>query len=127
VTFTITGTVTPSISSISPTSTPAGGAAFPLTINGANFLNGATVNFGTNPALTPTSITGTQILVTVPAGDIATAGTNAVTVKSGGATTNSINFTVTPGNTGSFTVAGTAATVATTPAASGTLASGSST
>jgi len=111
VTFTITGTVTPTISSISPTSATAGGAAFTLTVNGTNFVNGATVNFGTNGALTPSSITSTQIQVTVPATDIASAGTKAVTVTSGGATSNSVNFTVNSGSTGTFTVAESAVTL----------------
>jgi subtilase family serine protease len=104
VTFTITGTATPTISSISPTSATAGGAAFTLTVNGTNFASGATVNFGTNATLTPSSITATQIQVTVPAGDIATAGPDAVTVTSGGATSNSVNFTVNAAAGGSFTV-----------------------
>jgi hypothetical protein len=128
VTFTITGTAgTPTISSISPTSTTAGGAAFTLTVNGTNFVTGATVNFGTKGSLTPTSITSTQILVTVPATDIATASTQAVTVTSGGTTTNGVNFTINAANAPSFTLASTATTVTTTAGASGTLASGSST
>jgi hypothetical protein len=104
VTFTITGTASPTITTISPTSATAGGAAFTLTVNGTNFASGATVNFGTNSALTPSSITATQIQVTVPAGDIATAGADAVTVTSGGATSNSVNFTVNAAAGGSFTV-----------------------
>jgi hypothetical protein len=104
VTFTITGNTAPTITTISPTSATAGGAAFTLTINGTNFASGATVNFGTNAALTPSSITATQIQATVPASDIATAGTDAVTVTSGGATSNSVNFTVNASSAGPFTV-----------------------
>ncbi len=104
VTFTITGTASPTITTISPTSATAGGAAFTLTITGTNFVAGATVNFGTNAALTPSSITATQIQVTVPAGDIATAGTDAVTVTSGGATSNGVNFTVNAAAGGSFKI-----------------------
>jgi len=36
--------------------------------------------FGVNPAITPTSITSTQILATIPATDLATVGTLNVTV-----------------------------------------------
>jgi hypothetical protein len=95
VTFTINAAAAaPTITTISPTSATAGGAAFPLTINGTNFVAGATVNFGANPALTPTSIAATQIMVTIPAGDIATAGTPGVTVTTGGGTSNSVTFTI---------------------------------
>ena len=61
----------PTVSSISPSSTTAGGPAFTLTVNGTNFVSGATVNFGTNPAITPSSVTSTQIVATIPTADIA--------------------------------------------------------
>jgi hypothetical protein len=67
-----------------PTSTTAGGAAFLLTINGTNFVAGATVTFGSNPALTPVSITPTKITVTIPAADFTSAGTPNVTVTNPG-------------------------------------------
>jgi hypothetical protein len=70
----------PIVTSLSLTTTLAGGAGFMLTINGSGFTNGATVSFGTNPALIPTSITAIQIVVLIPAGDIATAGVFSVTV-----------------------------------------------
>jgi hypothetical protein len=80
-----------------PSSTLAGGSAFVLTINGTNFVTGATVNFGANPALTPTTVTAGQILVTVPAADIATGGTINVTVTNpapGGGTSAPVTFTI---------------------------------
>ena len=84
------------ISSISPSSATAGGAAFTLTITGTGFVSGATVNFGTNPAITPSSVTSTQIVATIPAADIATAGTVNVTVTNpaGGGTSNAQTFTI---------------------------------
>ena len=84
------------ISSISPSSATAGGAAFTLTITGTGFVSGATVNFGTNPAITPSSITSTQIVVTIPAADITTAGMVNVTVTNpaGGGTSNAQTFTI---------------------------------
>src|SRR5216683_4019992 len=89
---------TPTITSpLAPASTLAGGPAFLLTINGANFVAGATVNFGANPALTPTTITAGQILVTVPAADIAIAATVNVTVTNpapGGGTSAAATFTI---------------------------------
>ena len=57
----------PVITSLSPSSTPKG-TAVTLTINGTGFLNtpNTTVTFaGLSPALTPTSITGTQIVVSI--------------------------------------------------------------
>ena len=86
----------PNISSINPSSATAGGPAFPLTVNGSGFTNGATVNFGSNPAITPSSVTSTQIVATIPAADIATAGTVNVTVTNpaAGGTSNAQTFTI---------------------------------
>ena len=56
----------PHISSIAPSSATAGGAAFTLTLTGTGFVTGATVNFGSNPAITPSSVTSTQIVATIP-------------------------------------------------------------
>src|SRR5262249_28807992 len=53
------------ITSLAPTAATAGGPAFTLTITGTGFANGATVNFGTNPAITPSSVTSTQIVATI--------------------------------------------------------------
>ncbi len=72
--------VQPTLASLVPATTLAGGAAFPLTINGNGFVNGATVSFGTNPALVPTTTTPTQIIVTIPPADITKAGQVLVTV-----------------------------------------------
>ena len=84
------------ISSITPSSVTVGGTAFPLTINGTGFITGATVNFGSNPAITPSSVTSTQIVATIPAADIATLGTVNVTVTNptGGGTSNARTFTI---------------------------------
>ena len=109
-TFTITGSnPLPAVTTISPTTKTAGGAAFTLTVNGTNFIEGATVKFGANAALTPTFFSASQLQVTVPAGDIAAAGTPAVTVFNptpGGGTSNGVTFTVNSSGTGTFTVNG---------------------
>src|SRR6516165_9004414 len=91
----------PSISSISPSSAVAGGASFPLTINGTGFATGATVNFGSSPAITPSSVSSVQIVATIPAADIVTAGTVNVTVTNpaGGGTSNAVTFTINPAST----------------------------
>jgi hypothetical protein len=71
----------PVISSLAPNNTTAGGAPFALTINGSSFVNGATVDFGSDKGLAPSSTTSGKITVTIPAADIATAGTPNVVVN----------------------------------------------
>ncbi|HLY57850.1 MAG TPA: IPT/TIG domain-containing protein [Stellaceae bacterium] len=95
VTFTINNAdPIPVLASISPTTVPAGGPAFPLTVTGANFVAASTVNWN-GTALTTTYVSDTQLTATVPATDIATAGTAAVTVNTTGAgTSGSSTFTV---------------------------------
>ena len=96
VNFAVTNSA-PTLSSISPGSATAGGAAFTLTLNGTGFVSGATVNFGANPAITPSSVTSTQIIATIPATDIATAGSVSVTVTNpapGGGTSGAQTFAI---------------------------------
>jgi IPT/TIG domain len=90
------GTVAPSITSISPTAATAGASGFPLTVNGAGFNSDAVVSFnGTN--LTTTVVNSNQVTAAVPGALIATPGTVPVTVTSGGATaTPALTFTINP-------------------------------
>lgn len=91
------GTIAPAVSSISPISATAGGPAFTLTVNGAGFGTDSMVSFnGTALTPAPANITAVQLTVMVPATLIATAATVPVTVTSGGATSNSVNFTINP-------------------------------
>jgi alkaline phosphatase len=87
---------TPSITSISPASATAGGSAFTLTINGANFVNGSTVRV--NGADRPTTyLSDTQLAAQINASDIASAGTLSLTVSNpapGGGTSSAFGFTV---------------------------------
>ena len=95
----------PAISSLSPTSTAMGGAAFTLTVNGSGFASGATVYFHGN-SRTTTFVSSTQVTAAITAADIATAQTIPVYVKNpggtgiymnqGGQSSASVNFTVTP-------------------------------
>ena len=90
---------TPTIATISPNSTVAGGAAFTLTINGTNFVAASTVNFGGSTPAT-TFINSTQLTAAIPAASIASTGTPAVTVTNpapGGGTSKAVNFTITSG------------------------------
>src|SRR4029077_10288726 len=65
-----------------------------LTVNGTNFVSGATVSFNGNARAT-TFVSCTQLTAAILASDIATAGNFNVTVTNpGGATSNSVSFTV---------------------------------
>jgi len=56
----------PKITTISPTvATPAGGTV--ITINGSNFVSGATVTFASNAATSVTFVSATQLKATAPA------------------------------------------------------------
>jgi hypothetical protein len=102
VTFTITAATNPvpTVTSLSPTGVAAGSGAFTLTVNGTNFVSGATVNFG-GANKTTTFVNSTQVTAAILAGDVATAGTPAVFVNNpnpGGGPSNSLNFNVTAAN-----------------------------
>ncbi|MCI1189391.1 IPT/TIG domain-containing protein [Hymenobacter sp. DH14] len=88
----------PTITSLSPATAVAGGAAFTLTVNGTGFLSGSVVSFN-GTALTTTFVSATQLTAAVPASAIATAGTYNVTVANPsanqGGTSAAATFTVT--------------------------------
>jgi len=88
----------PTITSLSPNSAVAGGAAFKLTINGTNFTKSTTAQWGTT-ALTPTYISATQLTTPITVAQIAKAGTYNVTVTTGGVTSAASAFTVNPAST----------------------------
>src|SRR6516162_7422158 len=71
---------TPFIDSLSPVAAaPGTGQGLQLTILGTGFASGATVNFN-GTSLTPSSISNTQIIVSVPASSLAAALTATLTV-----------------------------------------------
>ena len=90
---------TPTITSLSPASASVGGAAFSLTITGTGFASGiSTVNFNGQPRAT-TFVSSTQLTASITASDIATAGTDAISVSNsspGGGNSNSAPFYVDP-------------------------------
>jgi len=105
--FTVTGTppaTAPTIASVRPQSATAGGPAFTLTVNGANFSTGmspAVVYWnGTALATTPGGLPNPTAVCTavVPAALIATPGAVIITVVNpapgGGATSNAVPFAV---------------------------------
>ena len=78
----------PYVVNISPVTVAPGGASFPLTVNGANFVNGATVIWGTplgSQRLATTFVSSDQLRATVPAAEVANAGTGSITVQNPGA------------------------------------------
>jgi hypothetical protein len=85
----------PAISSLSPNSANAGGAAFTLTINGTNFTSTATAKWGTT-ALKPVYVNSTKLTAPIAAGLIATAGAIKVTVTTAGGTSTPATFTINP-------------------------------
>src|SRR5438067_883790 len=92
--LTLTINAVPTIGSLSPTCTTAGGPQFTLTVNGTNFVSGSTVNWN-GTALATTFVSTTQLTATVPAVLIATAGTASLTVVTPcGGTSNAQTFTI---------------------------------
>jgi|SRR5579884_1220225 len=91
-------TVFSHISSLSPSSTPAGGPSFNLLVMGGGFTNASTVNWTENKNTTPlstTPVSASQLKVTVPASLIANPGKASVTVTTPGAgASNSKIFTI---------------------------------
>jgi hypothetical protein len=111
---------TPALSSLTPSSTGAGGPAFNLNITGSGFVANSIVRWNGNGR--PTSYTSpTQLSATIPATDIASQGTAAISVFNptpGGGASNSLTFTIgSPCNFGitppgqQFTAAGGTGTV----------------
>ena len=87
----------PTTTSISPTSTAAGGPQFTLTVNGTNFRTNSIVNWNGSARAT-TYISATQLTATILASDITSQGTASVTVFNptpGGGTSNAQTFTIT--------------------------------
>ena len=71
----------PSISSLSPSNTTAGGPAFTLTVNGASFETQSTVRW--NGADQPTNVVNSgQLRAAIPASNIADPGTVKISVHS---------------------------------------------
>jgi hypothetical protein len=87
----------PTITSLSPSNAAPGGPAFNMTIVGTGFVSSTGANWN-GQALAIVSQTSTQIVASVPAADIATAGTAQVTVSTptpGGGTSSSVAFQIT--------------------------------
>ena len=87
----------PSVASVAPATTVAGGPDFSLTVNGANFVGASMVRWN-NADRTTTFVSGTQLQASISAADIASASSAQVTVVNptpGGGTSGSLSFAVT--------------------------------
>lgn len=92
--------VTPTITSLTPGVITAGGPAFNLTVDGANFLFTSSVLWNGSPRAT-TMVSSTELQAAITAADIANAGPVNISVStpaSGGATvkSNTFGLTITP-------------------------------
>jgi subtilisin family serine protease len=84
----------PTISSLSPASATAGGAAFMLTVNGAGYNSASVVRWNGSDRPT-TFVNATQVLAAIAAADIASAGTVQVSVfSSSGGASPTVPFTI---------------------------------
>ena len=98
VSLTGTGAVNPVPvgTSLAPSSANAGDPQFTLTVTGSKFLSSSVVQWN-GSALATTFVSAQQLTATVPASDIANAGTAAITVSNpppGGGTSNTLTFTI---------------------------------
>lgn len=96
--------LSPTISSIDPSSVPAGGGAFALFVNGSNFVTSSVINFNGTP-LTTTFDGPALITAEISMVEIASQGVASITVITpsngvpGGGTSNAATLTVGPPNT----------------------------
>ena len=86
----------PAITSLSPSRASAGGQAFTLTVNGTDFVSSSIVRWNNSDRPT-TFVTAFQLQASIPASDVASAGTAQVTVFNpapGGGTSRALTFTI---------------------------------
>jgi len=91
----------PSITTLSPSSATAGGAAFTLTVTGTGFVSTSKVRWN-GADRTTTYVSATQLTAAIPATDIAASGTASVTVFNptpGGGISSAKTFTINPAST----------------------------
>jgi len=92
----------PVLNNILPGSVTAGGGSFILTVTGSSFVNGSVIKWNGSDLAT-TYIDATQLSATIPATNIATAGTASITVFSpapGGGTSAALGINISAGSTG---------------------------
>lgn len=95
-----TGNALPAVTSIAPTNVNAGSIDLPMTLSGSNFVSGGRVRiraFPNDVVLTPTSVTPTQVMVTIPEAYLPAATTFPVVYENptpGAGVSNATTFTV---------------------------------
>jgi len=95
-----TSTPAPTLTTLTPNTATAGGPAFTLTADGANFVSGATVLWN-GAARTTTFVSATRVTASIPGSDIAAAGSAPVTVRNpDGQTSGAQTFTISPSGGG---------------------------
>jgi subtilase family serine protease len=109
-------TVTPIITSLSPSTTNAGVTNFTLTVNGSNFGQGATVLWN-GSSRTTSFVSATQLTASITAADVASIGTANITVANptnlGGIVSSAFEFAIdtAPSTSGYFTASSTNTTL----------------
>ncbi len=86
----------PTITSLTPSGAIVGGSAFILTVNGTGFVSGSVVRWNGSDRAT-TYVNNTRLTASIPAADIAAAGSASVTVFNpapGGGTSNTATFPI---------------------------------
>ncbi len=95
----LSGNPVPAMGTVSPATAAAGSTGpITLTVNGANFMNGAVVQWDWNGQISnlPASVSsGTQLSAVIPASLLSTSGVASISVVSGGAASNQAPFYVT--------------------------------
>ena len=87
------GNGSPKVTQLMPSNATANSGAFVLTVNGSGFGTDALVYWGT-ATRTTTYVSTSQVTANIMASDIMNAGTVQVYVRSGGANSNAVPFTV---------------------------------
>jgi WD40 repeat protein len=93
--FTVASSGTPVICSISPASVVAGASAFTLSVVGAGYSSGSTVDWN-GSSRTTTFINANSLQAQITSTDVAKAGTATITVTGGGGKSAPVNFVISP-------------------------------
>ncbi|HMK25883.1 MAG TPA: T9SS type A sorting domain-containing protein [Chitinophagaceae bacterium] len=101
----VTPVLTPTTTSISPSSATVGDPGFTLTVNGTNFANNNSTVTWNGSNRTTTFISELQLTASIPASDLSAAGTATVGVTTTGApASNTQTFTINPASGATLTL-----------------------
>ena len=90
----VTSSSPPSITELVPNTVPVNSVPFAMTINGTNFISGATVFWNGTP-LNTTFMSSNQLVAHLAETDLMTVGLIQVYVRTGGLNSNTVDFNVT--------------------------------